>query len=182
MKKYVKDPTIDSRFIGEGDFHNEPMIIMAFLPQNNIDKISKATIKLLERNNVIPDYEIISINSKTTNNPKQSIEDARIKARNSGKKGVLVLSGKQCSLGVSIDNCDIVLLLNNSMGFDMIYQMMFRCMTEGKNKKCGFVVDLNIHRVIETSVINYASLIKPDIHPRDATKIHSTRKTYQFKW
>ena len=170
IEKICKDPTIDSRFIGEGDFHNEPMIIMAFLPQNNIDKISKATIKLLERNNVIPDYEIISINSKTTNNPKQSIEDARIKARNSGKKGVLVLSGKQCSLGVSIDNCDIVLLLNNSMGFDMIYQMMFRCMTEGKNKKCGFVIDLNIHRVIETSVINYASLIKPDIHPRDATK------------
>jgi len=32
------------------------------------------------------------------------------------------------------------------------------------------VVDLNIHRVIETSVINYASLIKPDIHPREATK------------
>ena len=170
IEKICKNPTIDSRFIGEGDFHNEPMIIMAFLPQNNIDKISKATIKLLERNNVIPDYEIISINSKTTNNPKQSIEDARIKARNSGKKGVLVLSGKQCSLGVSIDNCDIVLLLNNSMGFDMIYQMMFRCMTEGKNKKCGFVVDLNIHRVIETSVINYASLIKPDIHPSDATK------------
>jgi len=146
------------------------MIIMAFLPQNNIDKISKATTTLLERNNIIPDYEIISINSLTTNNPKQSIEDARIKARNSRKKGVLVLSGKQCSLGVSIDNCDIVLLLNNSMGFDMIYQMMFRCMTEGKNKKCGFVVDLNIHRVIETSVINYASLIKPDIHPREATK------------
>jgi hypothetical protein len=170
IEKICKDPTIDSRFIGEGDFRNEPMIIMTFLPQNNIDKISKATIKLLERNNVIPDYEIISINSKTTNNPKQSIEDARIKARNSGKKGALVLSGKQCSLGVSIDNCDIVLLLNNTMGFDMIYQMMFRCMTEGKNKNCGFVVDLNIHRVIETSVINYASLIKPDIHPRDATK------------
>ena len=170
IEKICKDPTIDTRFIGEGDFHNEPMIIMAFLPQNNIDKISKATIKLLERNNVIPDYEIISINSKTTNNSKQSIEDARIKARNSGKKGVLVLSGKQCSLGVSIDNCDIVLLLNNSMGFDMIYQMMFRCMTEGKNKKCGFVVDVNIHRVIETSVINYASLIKPELHPREATK------------
>ena len=170
IEKICKDPTIDSRFIGEGDFQNEPMIIMAFLPQNNIDKISKATIKLLERNNVIPDYEIISINSKITNNPKQSIEEARIKARNSGKKGVLVLSGKQCSLGVSIDNCDIILLLNNSTGFDMIYQMMFRCMTEGKNKKCGFVIDLNIHRVIETSVINYASLIKPDIHPREATK------------
>ena len=170
IKDICNNPENKSRFIGEGDFHNEPMIIMAFLPKNNINKMSKATITLLEKHNVIPDYEIISINSKTTNNPKQSIEDARIKARNSGKKGVLVLSGKQCSLGVSIDNCDIVLLLNNSMGFDMIYQMMFRCMTEGKNKKCGFVVDLNIHRVIETSVINYASLIKPDIHPREAMK------------
>lgn len=168
MEKISKNH--NSRFIGKGDFQKEPMIIMAFLPQNNIDKISIATIKLLERNNVIPEYEIVSINSKTTNNPKQTIEDARIKAKNSGKKGVLVLSGKQCSLGVSINNCDIVLLLNNNMGFDMIYQMMFRCMTEGKNKKCGFVVDLNIHRVIETSVITYASLIRPDLHPREATK------------
>ena len=170
IEKICHDATIGSRYIGEGDFQSEPMIIMGFLPQNNIDKISTATINLLEKHNVIPDYEIISINSKTTNNPKQHIEDARIKARNSGKKGVLVLSGRQCSLGVSIDNCDIVLLLNNSMGFDMIYQMMFRCMTEGKNKNCGFVVDLNIHRVIQTSIINYASLIKPDLHPREATK------------
>jgi hypothetical protein len=170
IEKICKNPTIDSRFIGEKDFQKDPMIIMAFLPQNNINKISKATIKLLKKYNVTPEYDIISINSKTTNNPKQYIEDSRIKAKISGKKGVLVLSGKQCSLGVSIENCDIVLLLNNIMGFDMIYQMMFRCMTEGKNKKCGFVVDLNIHRVIETSIINYASLIKPDIHPREATK------------
>lgn len=185
IEKICKDPTIDSRFIGEGDLQTEPMIIMTFLPQHNIDIISKATITLLEKHKVLysmkyckiqgknilqPDYEIVSINSKTTNNPKQCIEDARIKARMSGKKGVLVLSGKQCSLGVSIDNCDIVLLLNNSMGFDMIYQMMFRCMTEGTHKKCGFVVDLNIHRVIETSVIHYASFIKPDLHPKEATK------------
>ena len=47
---------------------------------------------------------------------------------------------------------------------------MFRCMTEGDGKKCGFVVDLNIHRVIETSMITYASLIKPSDHPRDAVR------------
>ena len=167
IEKICKNPEVDSRFIGDSD---EPMIIMAFLPQIHIDKISNATIALLQKHNVIPDYEIVSINSKTTSDPKQTIEDARIKARNSDKKGVLVLSGKQCSLGVSIDNCDIVLLLNNNMGFDMIYQMMFRCMTAGDNKKCGFVIDLNIHRVIETSIIDYACLIKSDCHPREATK------------
>ena len=170
IERICKNPMIDSRFIGEGEFIHEPMIIMAFLPQNNIDSISNATIALLEKHRVIPDYIIISINSKTTDNPKQTIEDARVMARNSGKKSVLVLSGKQCSLGVSINNCDIVLLLNNNMGFDMIYQMMFRCMTEGHSKTCGFVVDMNIHRVIETSIIQYASLIKPDHHPREATK------------
>lgn len=170
IEKICKNPSINSRFMGEGNYCYEPMVVMAFLPQKNIYEISKATINLLEKHSVIPDYEIISINSKTNDNPKKSIEDARMKARNTGKKGILVLSGKQCSLGVSIDNCDIVLLLNNNMGFDMIYQMMFRCMTEGAEKKCGFVVDLNINRAIETSVITYASLLKPDIHPREATK------------
>lgn len=167
IETICKNPLINSRFMGEKEFANEPMIIMAFLPQNNIDKISRATINLLNKNNVIPNYEIISINSVTTNDPKQTIENARIKARNSNKKGVLVLSGKQCSLGVSIDNCDIVLLLNNTMSFDMIFQMMYRCMTEGLNKKCGFVVDLNINRVIQNSIIDYASLIKPDNHLKD---------------
>ena len=167
IEKICKNPEVDSRFIGDS---NEPMIIMAYLPQIHIDIISNATIKLLRKYNVIPDYEIVSINSKTTSNPKQTIEDARAKAKIDGKKGVLVLSGKQCSLGVSINNCDIVLLLNNNMGFDMIYQMMFRCMTEGEGKKCGFVVDLNIHRVIETSIIDYACLIKSDLHPKEATK------------
>ncbi len=168
IEKICKNPTINSRFIGDTE---EPMIIMVFLPQNNIDLISKATEKLLIKYNIIPEYEIICINSNTTKNPKQSIEDARTRAKNSNnKKGVLVLSGRQCSLGVSIDNCDIVLLLNNNMSFDMIYQMMFRCMTEGKNKKCGFVVDLNIHRVNQTIMIDYALLTKPDIHPKEGIK------------
>lgn len=170
IEKICKNSTINSRFIGEGEFNNEPMIIMAFLPQNDIDKKSIATKKLLEEHKIITDYDIVILNSNQTINPKQTIEDARIRARNGGKKGVLVLTGKQCSLGVSIENCDIVLLLNNTMSVDMIYQMMYRCMTEGKNKKCGFVVDLNIHRVVEVSMLHYATLIKPDIHPRDALK------------
>jgi hypothetical protein len=169
IEKICKNPLINSRSIDEMNLKNEPMIIMAFIPQNNVNLISEATIKLLTKYKVIPDYVIISINSKTTNDPKKLIEDARINAKNNNKKGVLVLSGKQCSLGVSINNCDIVILLNNTISFDMLFQMMFRCMTEGENKKCGFVIDLNIHRVVET-FINYSSLIKPNKHPKKAIK------------
>ena len=39
---------------------------------------------------------------------KERIEDARIKAKNSNKKGVLVLSGTQCGLAATINNCDII--------------------------------------------------------------------------
>ena len=169
IENICNNPETSSRFIRKGDFHNEPMIIMAFLPQNNINLISEALTKLIIKHKILPDFDIVSINSKRTDDPKGSIEEARIKARNSGKKGVLVLSGRQCSLGVSIKNCDIVLLLNNNMSFDMIYQMMFRCMTEDKNKTRGFVVDLNINRVIQTT-LKYSSLIKPNLHPKDAIK------------
>ena len=167
IEKICKDPNICSRFIGEGEYIKEPMIVMAFLPQNGIDKISKAVVQLLYRNRVIPDYEVVCLNSHITSKPKQSIEEARNRARLGGKKGVLVLSGRQCSLGVSIDNCDVVLLLNSTKAFDMVDQMMFRSMTPGTGKKCGFVVDLNLSRVVDTSV-SYASLLKPDLHPRDA--------------
>lgn len=169
IERICKNPVYNSRFIGENDFRYKPMIILAFLPCKHINKLSKATVRLLERHNLIPDYDIICINSKITNNPKLFIENARIKAKNSGKKGVLVLCGKQCSLGISILDCDIILLLNNLQSFDMIYQMMFRSMTEGKGKKCGFVVDLNIHRAINTA-ITYASYIKPSEHPKDSIK------------
>jgi hypothetical protein len=173
IEKICKSAEINSRFIGDSE---NPTVIIAFLPQTNIDELSRATVNLLLENNVIPDYDIIYINSKITGNPKETIENAEIKAKNNGKKGLLVLSGKQCSLGVSLDNCDIVLLLNNTLSFDMIYQMMFRCMTGQEDtsvihkKKCGFVVDLNLQRVINTSIIDYASITQPTLHTKDAVK------------
>jgi hypothetical protein len=166
IKNICNNPETKSRFI---DDFEEPMVIMCFLPQNDINKISNTTKKLLEKYKVIPEYDIVIINSNISNEPKKIIDDSRIIAKNNNKKGILVLSGKQCSLGVSIKNCDIVILLNNNEGFDMIYQMMFRCMTEDKNKKCGFVIDLNIHRVIKMS-IDYSQLIKPQEHPKDTLK------------
>ena len=182
IQNICNNPDINSRHINN---MSQPMIILAFLPHNDIDKISNATKKLLIKHNIINDFEIVIINSKACgSNSKKNIEEGRSKALLNNKKGVLVLSGKQCSLGVSIDYCDIVILLNNISSFDLIYQMMFRSMTESlynfpegeKNKKCGFVIDLNIHRCIDNTLIEYSNLIKPDLHPKDAIKYMLTEK------
>ena len=154
----------------------EPTVVMAFLPTNNIKEISNATKKLLEDNNVIPDFEIVCINSKTGKDPKTVIDKELVKLKDKElvkikekkKNHLLVLSGRQCSLGVTIKNCDVVLLLNNNTSFDLIYQMMFRCMSERKNKKAGFVIDLNIQRTIQNVIVEYASILNPKLHLKDA--------------
>lgn len=166
IEKICKNPITSSRFVGDLDQN----IIMAFLPPNNIDLVSQTTKQLLEKEKVAPEYDILCINSKITTDPKQAILDAKTRAKNRGKKGVLVLSGRQCSLGVTIEDCDIVLLLNNSNSYDMIFQMMFRCMTEGEGKKRGFVVDPNLHRVVETILLEYGSIVKPNFHPKEAIR------------
>ena len=161
------------------DNFNEPMIIMAFLPQNNIYEISLCTKQLLEKRHKLfhpktGEYIIVNINSKEDSKSKDRIEKARNTAKILGMKGVLVLSGRQCHLGVSIKHCDIVLLLNNNLAFDMIYQMMFRCMTEEDGKKLGFVVDLNIHRTVKI-LMDYINTIRPNEKPKESIKklLHS---------
>lgn len=169
IEAICKNPFIQSRYIG--NMEGEPLVIMAFLPQNDIDSISNATKSLLLKYNILSekDYEIVIINSEAVGSKsKETIKDATIKAKNEEKKAVLVLTGKQCSLGVTIENCDVVLLLNNNTSFDFIYQSMFRCMTEGRNKKCGFVVDLNLNRVIDTCLVDYSNIIRPNDHPKKA--------------
>jgi hypothetical protein len=58
------------------------------------------------------------------------------------------------TLGITLNLCDLVILMNNALSADKVLQQMYRCMTEGKNKKIGFVVNLNISRVLNTCV-NY---------------------------
>jgi len=58
------------------------------------------------------------------------------------------------TLGITLNLCDLVILMNNALSSDKVLQQMYRCMTEGKNKKIGYVVDLNISRVLNICV-NY---------------------------
>ena len=150
---------------GNAAFYGGPLVILCFLPTDNIDLLSKATEKLLKKYNVIPSFEIVCINSKISNNPKKIIEDGLLIAKNMNKKGVLVLSGKQCSLGVTIEMCDVVILLNETKSSDSLFQMFYRCMTESKNKKIGFVIDPNIHRVINKSLIEYTFSLNTKVLP-----------------
>lgn len=152
---------------------DNPLIMMCYLPHGNskypIDKLSNALIDLIKKHKVLSDYVVISINSYSNNgaDAKKIIDDAYTSCKNSCKKGVLVLSGKQCTLGVTLPKCDIVLLLNNVSSFDTIWQTSFRCMTEADDKKMGFVFDCNIQRICNL-IYNYANKIYPKMTTKKA--------------
>ena len=94
-----------------------------------------------------------------------------VKAKEEGKEGLILLAGNQLTLGITLPFVDIVFLMNDIVSSDKIVQMMYRCMTESINnsennkinhgiKKMGFVVDLNISRVLNT-------LLDYNIHKKD---------------
>jgi hypothetical protein len=134
-----------------------PFTQIWFLPSTNINNISNCLIALMLENNVLKHYDILCINRINKNLPKDikdEIHKKEIEAKSKEKKGLILLAGNMLSLGITLDLCDLVILLNNTLSSDKVLQQMYRCMTEGIDKKIGFVVDLNISRVINTC-INY---------------------------
>ena len=149
--------------LNNGDFTSQ----LWFLPFGQdmlIDKVSECLKERMLKNRVLNKYDILIVNSKTDyklKDIKTKIKNRESEAKESGKNGLIILAGNQLTLGITLPFVDIVILLNDTVSSDRIIQMMYRCMTErinndennkinSGNKKMGFVVDLNISRVLNT--------------------------------
>ena len=127
-----------------------------FLPHGigmKINIVSENLKKKMLNDKVLKNYEIMIINSHKKYkciDLKGEIEKREEKAKYEGKCGLILLAGKQCSLGITLPKCDIVFLMNNTYASDTIYQMMYRCMSESKDgsKKFGCVVEFNMSRLL----------------------------------
>ena len=149
----------------------QPFTQLWFLPSDNINEISTCLEKLMQEDNLLKKYNILCINRKNkqlAKDIKQEISNQEKIAKSQGKEGLILLAGNMLTLGITLTLCDLVVLMNNSLSSDKVLQQMYRCMTEGPNKKIGFVVDLNISRVLNTC-INY-TIYKNDKSTEDKLK------------
>jgi hypothetical protein len=173
--KEIDYPTIDLSIFGRikkiatesnsrtqmnnGDFTSQ----LWFLPfgiNMTIDKVSEHLKDRMMKNSILMNYEIKIVNSKKDyklKDIKEEIKNWELKAKHSGKEGLILLAGNQLTLGITLPLVDIVFLFNDIVSSDRIIQMMYRCMTESLtsevnigDKKIGFVIDLNISRVLNT--------------------------------
>jgi hypothetical protein len=134
-----------------------PFTQIWFLPSDNINEISLCLEKLMLEDLILKKYDVLCINRKNkelAKDIKDEINKREIEAKSKGKKGLILLAGNMLTLGITLNLCDLVILMNNALSYDKVLQQMYRCMTEGENKKIGFVIDLNISRVLNTCV-NY---------------------------
>ena len=148
-----------------------PFTQIWFLPSNNINEISKCLVILMNEDNILKKYNVVCINRKNKDlaiDIKDYIKIQEKKAISEGKEGLILLAGNMLTLGITLNKCDLVILMNNTLSSDKVLQQMYRCMTEGPNKKLGFVVDLNISRVLNTCV-NY-TVYKNDRNIEDKMK------------
>lgn len=135
-----------------------PFTQIWFLPSNNIHEISQCLKKVMFDDGILKRYDILCINRKNkelAKDIKDEIDKREKEAKSKGKLGLILLAGNMLTLGITLNLCDVVILMNNALSSDKVLQQMYRCMTEGENKKFGFVVDLNISRVLNTC-INYS--------------------------
>ena len=128
-----------------------PFTQLWFLPMQNIDETSKCLKEIMEKDAILKNYDILCVNSKLKIiDVKAEIEKSEKQAKVNDKRELIILAGGMLTLGITLKNCDVVFLLNNTLSADKIMQMSYRCMSEAdkKQKKYGIVVDLNISRVL----------------------------------
>ena len=148
-----------------------PFTQIWFLPSDNINEISKCLEQLMKEDTILKKYNVLCINRKNKDLAKDIKEDITKQekiAKAEGKEGLILLAGNMLTLGITLNMCDVVALMNNALSSDKVLQQMYRCMTEGSQKKFGFVVDLNISRVLNTCV-NY-TIYKNDKSTEDKIK------------
>lgn len=173
--KYISNSKNSRTKLNNGDFTSQ----LWFLPFGKdmlIDKVSKCLKNRMIKNRVLCQYEILIVNSKKDfklKDIKNEIENKELIAKEKGKSGLILLAGNQLTLGITLPFVDVVFLFNDVLSSDKILQMMYRCMTETINnsdnalinngvKKIGFVVDLNISRVLNT-MLDY-NIYKKDLN------------------
>lgn len=130
-----------------------------FLPPAHVNETSNLLVKLCLEHPIFSKFGFFIINSQIEDvieDVKSTINTLERKYKREKKMGLIILSGNMLSIGISLRSCHYVFMLNNINNVDKITQSIFRSMTESQGKKFGFVIDLNINRLIE-AMLTYST-------------------------
>lgn len=124
-------------------------LIIVYLPTHNkearIDPLQKALKKFIEDNNLWSEYNVIYDNGLQNHNDTRWIETEIQKA----KKGCVLLLGEKSTVGVTYEDCDVTIHLDNTKNFDTHRQKLSRAGTDAHDKTIFVTVDMNFQRSLK---------------------------------
>ena len=154
-----------------------PLLFIIYLPthtgNNTIAGLQKTLKSYLETHNLWSDYNIEYSNSiddsgTISEEYNESIKTMMTRTKENNKRGCILLLGNKGSVGITYDDCDVTISLDDGHNLDNQQQRFSRSLTAANGKTIGINVDMNIQRT-------YLYLLDI-IHKH--RKITQTTKTY----
>ena len=132
-----------------------PLMFIMYLPthtRNNTIALLQKTLKaFLEEHNLWSDYNIeYSNSSEDSGDVKEDynafVETKMAKTRADKKRGCILMLGDKGSVGITYNECDVTISLDDGHNLDNYKQRINRALTPAPKKTLGICVDLNIQR------------------------------------
>lgn len=163
-----------------------PLLFIMYLPthtrNNTISLLQRTLTQFLKTQNLWSDYNIEFSNSKEdTGNVKEEyneyIQTIMNKTKKEGKKGCILFLGNKGSVGITYDDCDVTISLDDGHNLDNQKQRYARALTAAQGKTVGINVDMNIQRTY-LYLINMIQTYRRNIK---TTKTNAEILYYLFK-
>ena len=156
MKRIEKT---QSKYNSRKSTKESPKLIIMYLPthtrNSSIDMLQHTLINFITRKNLWSKYHIVSANSKENMGDykkeyNEEIECAMKDTKQKGKIGCILLLGDKGTTGITYDDCDISIHLDDGHNLESQIQKRARPGTPAKDKTIFINVDMNIQRSLYT--------------------------------
>jgi hypothetical protein len=133
----------------------DPKLFIIYLPtntrNNTIAKLQQTFKQFIQDNNLWKDFAIEYSNATedtgdVSEEYNQFIQTIMQNTRKKGKRGCILLLGNKGTVGVTYDDCDVTISLDDGHNLDNNKQKFARSHTPAPNKTIGINIDMNIQR------------------------------------
>ena len=189
MKQVEK---IQTKYNSRMSTRENPLLTIIFLPtnkrNNTIDGLQNTLKKFLEKNKLWTDYNIEYSNSTDdTGDVKQKYNDfiksIMKKTKDDNKKGCILLLGNKGGTGITYDDCDVSISLDDGHSIDNQKQKYSRVLTEAPGKTIGINIDMNIQRTylfLLDKINNFRKITKKEMTNDEIIYYLYTHKIFLF--
>jgi len=165
IEKYIENT--QTKYESRKTSKKDPKLFIVYLPTNNnkgsISALQKTMIKFLDDNKLWTKYRLCYSNAESSSGDSKEefnnfVAKEMLLTKKDNKKGCIMFLGRQGGRGVTYEDCDVTISLDDGHNLDEQKQRNYRALTPANGKTVGINVDMNIQRtyyLLKNIINNY---------------------------